>query len=225
MNLATKAIFATSIIINILAVIYFLRIRSTVKAQRIEQQSFQSNYSAARTEIFNSLYIGSSDIVFIGDSHTSGFLLNEYFPGKSVHNLGIAGNEIALTIFSIEPLLKRNPAKIFLQIGINDLIAGKPVDYIYDQYSLLINKVKNAGIPVYVQSAFPTTGKYSYVQNGAARLNEKLKVLCKKERITYIDIYSGLIKNAELDPAFTSDGLHLNSLGYRLWKMRVDPFL
>ncbi len=52
-----------------------------------------------------------------------------------------------------------------------------------------------------------------------ATLNEKIKVLCQENGLTYIDLYKELVTPGSqlLDPAYTNDGLHLNSSDYAAW--------
>lgn len=46
----------------------------------------------ARHEIFAQLPPDSGAIIFLGDSHTEGFPLNEMFPGLPVVNLGVGNS-------------------------------------------------------------------------------------------------------------------------------------
>lgn len=224
--LPIRTIAIGSILLNLAIVAGFvLRRSSNTNAQLVENLTFQSKLNASRTELFNSFHVDSTDIVFVGDSHSAGFLLDESFPGKKVRNRGIPGNEIEMTIQSIQKMISEKPSKIFLQIGVNDLIAGKSPDYIINKYSGLIHQIKDAGIALYVQSLFPTTGKYENIETAVEKTNNLLKDLCYKNNIRYIDVYSGLVKAGKLDNELTYDGLHLNSHGYDIWKNAVEPNL
>ena len=49
-------------------------------------------------------------------------------------------------------------------------------------------------------------------------MNEELKKLAAKEKITVIDLYPHFLNaDKKLDKKFTIDGLHLTAEGYRLW--------
>ena len=60
-----------------------------------------------------------------------------------------------------------------------------------------------------------------------ATLNEKIKVLCQENELTYIDLYKELVTPGSqlLDPAYTNDVLHLVGAAYFKWRDFVLPFV
>jgi lysophospholipase L1-like esterase len=52
-------------------------------------------------------------------------------------------------------------------------------------------------------------------------LNEKLKTLFAKEKMSYIDLNPIISENETLRKAYSSDGIHLNAQGYQAWKEAI----
>jgi lysophospholipase L1-like esterase len=78
-----------------------------------------------------------------------------------------------------------------------------------------------------VQSLYPTSSfeDLEITQDAIRRranvaireVNRKLVLLCTMKKIVFIDTYHVLIDHeGKLNPAYTRDGLHLNSEGYRV---------
>jgi len=60
------------------------------------------------------------------------------------------------------------------------------------------------------------------------QLNEALQALCATDaRLVYIDVASPMLgeDNRPRPDIYVADGLHLNELGYQLWRDAVRPVL
>ena len=59
------------------------------------------------------------------------------------------------------------------------------------------------------------------------QINDLLKPLAEKGRVTYIDLYSHFVDGAtgKMNPQYTNDGLHLLGKGYLLWRDIVKPYV
>ncbi len=184
-------------------------------------------------------HIPDNGIVFIGDSHTEYFELNEYFPGFPVFNRGIYGD----TSYGVkkrlaESALKFNPSKVFLLIGANDVNKTNDTnEVIVDNIKDIVRQIKTA-IPdttVYVQSLYPVNrnGKNSSLVSIFKLTNERLSAInlllesfCNSEGIAYIDMFSQLIdEKGQLREDFSIEGLHLNEAGYRFVAEVLRPYV
>jgi lysophospholipase L1-like esterase len=188
-----------------------------------------SEWSIAWNEQKNDLYstapIDSGDIVFIGDSHIERFLLNDYYPGRNIRNRGIGSNTTEQVISRLPSILKRKPSKLFIQVGVNDLAFGYPVDKAYYNIVEICVLANASKVPLYINSVFPTRAADGRLNNDIVKLNEKVKSYCKTNGVTYIDIHPNLLMNGELNKDYTIDDSHLNSKGYAIWKKAIDQYV
>jgi lysophospholipase L1-like esterase len=170
-------------------------------------------------------------VLFVGDSLTQEFLLEEYFSGSLVYNRGIGGD-------TTEGLLKRmkesiydlEPSKMFLLIGTNDLAVNvsKPEKIIENLRRIIIETKENCkDTVIYVESLYPTGIEgYDNLSEEAIKnrsnyvidvINQRLEELCEELEVTYIDVNSKLKdKEGRLKAELTRDGLHLKPEGYKI---------
>lgn len=168
--------------------------------------------------------------LFLGDSITSVYDLEKYYPDLPVVNSGISGNMTNDILGNMEERVYRyNPSKVFLLIGTNDLLKDSSVDDIVDGVTKIVTNIqKNRPYSkIYLESILPVNhsddDKIDEEMVSKKRPNEKireinskLKEMAVKKKITYIDLYTVLADdNQELKLEYTSDGLHLSEEGYR----------
>jgi lysophospholipase L1-like esterase len=191
------------------------------------QTEWADRYNVMRSDVQGSLAVDSGDIVFVGNSLTEGFPVSEMFPGLPVKNRGISSNRTSHVLGRIRRIAEAKPAKIFIEIGTNDIQAGVFIDSIIKNYQGIIRYIKstspNTGI--YALSVFPVSMQYGWANDSIKTFNTTLQGLCAYEDATYIDIHSALVKNNILDSSYTADGIHLNMKGYRIWREKVARLL
>lgn len=167
------------------------------------------------------------NIVFFGDSITSGYKIEEFYPKNNVINSGISGNVTNDLLERMDDVYRYNPSKVFLLIGINDLNREKSIDEITKNIQKIINNIKanRKYTKIYIESVYPINRNvfeeknYSFnekINNDIIKeLNNKIKILCKENKIQYIDVYNSLLDNdGNLKDIYTNEGLHLSDLGY-----------
>lgn len=203
--------------------IYF----SSGPSDKHPQIEWADRYNVMRSDLQGSLAVDTGDIVFVGNSLTEGFPVSEMFPGLPVKNRGISSNRTSHVLGRIRRIAEAKPAKIFIEIGTNDIQAGVLIDSIIKNYQGIIRYIKstspNTGI--YALSVFPVSMQYGWANDTIRSFNTTLQGLCDYEGINYLDIFSGLENHGLLDSAYTADGIHLNRKGYNVWIERVRPFL
>lgn len=226
-----KKLLIISVAINCLVVLFFVAKRyyysygaGAVPAEQKNTSYDQWNYS--RTSLLNTLPLDTTDIIFIGNSLTEGFPVTELF-GKHVKNRGISGNATWHLLGRIEKIAVGQPKKIFIEIGVNDFNFGSSVDSAFDNYRAIISIIRNVSprTRIYVQSLTPTGMKYKKILDSIITLNERLRTYCIEQAIAYIDLYTPLAKESQLDSAYTEDGIHLNGKGYAVWGNQVKRFI
>lgn len=178
-----------------------------------------------RLASFNNMEIDSNSIVFIGNSLIEGFDLSVFNNPHTV-NRGISGDFTSGVIARIDSVLKRHPKKVFVEIGINDLIEKVPLKTMLANYDTILQKI-TAQCPtakIYVHSLLPTKLNGSLltpssdVNARVVEFNAQLLVLSQKHHCTYIDTWSHFTaKDNSMNPAITTDGIHLTEDGYKIW--------
>ena len=167
-------------------------------------------------------------ILFLGDSLTYNYKLDEFFEGYKTFNSGISGNKTTDILNDLENrVYKYNSTKVFLLIGINDLKAGISNDEVLNNIEIIIKKIKenSKDTTIYVESLYPISNEEDIKNikkivpktdnNEIKETNKKLNELCKKYNIKYINVYDKLLNDkGSLKKDYTTDGLHLNDLGY-----------
>ena len=182
----------------------------------------------------------SGSIVFLGDSLTEEFILNEYFHEKYVLNRGIYGDTTTGVLGRMEEsVYTLLPSKVFILIGTNDLdkTNDKP-EIIAERIKKIVENIRKntPNTIIYLQSVYPVNktnnkkikkidiGKRNNIN--ILKINKALKILCDNEKIIYVDTYSHLIdKNGNLSLEYTIEGLHLNPTGYKKVASILKPYL
>lgn len=199
------------------------------------QERKYSTFYYQRATLFEVLPVTSDDIIFLGNSITNGSEWSELFGNLHVKNRGISGDTTMGVYDRLDAILKGQPAKIFLLIGINDVSRGIAADTIVRNIGMIVEKVKkdSPNTRLYLQSVLPVTDHYKLFGGHTSRaamvpeINKGLKALAEKESVTYVDLYSQFLDPAtgKLNIEYTNDGLHLLGKGYLKWKEVVSPYV
>lgn len=225
--ISKNALLTLSLLCNIaLLTLGAVRYHYTHKPATITT-SYNYKNGEVRQAVYCKMPIDTTDIVFIGTSITEGFPVYELFPNKPVKNRGISGNWSWQIVARLPQIVAAQPRKIFLEMGVNDLIYKVSVDSILINYKKAIELVKT-GSPnteLYINSLTPTTYTNSALNPAIIQVNERLQQLCKQYSITYINLYRYMVRGQALDPSLTVDGLHYNAKAYLLWRQQINPFI
>lgn len=197
-----------------------------------EQEIIKINSRLERLERYT---YNKESIVFLGDSITSRYDLNKYFPNYNVYNSGIAGNMTKDILENMENrIFAYNPTKVFILIGTNDLVySGLDNDGIKNNIEEIINKIyeKNSNTKIYLESIYPVNNSLNKeivetrTNDNIKDLNNKIEKICNN-KCTYINMYDNLTdKNGNMKRIYTVDGLHLNKIGYKVITNKLIKYL
>lgn len=197
-----------------------------------EQEIIKLNSRLERLERYT---YNKESIVFLGDSITSRYDLNKYFPNYNVYNSGIAGNMTKDILENMENrVFAYNPTKVFVLIGTNDLVYSElDNDGIKNNIEEIINKIyeKNSNIKIYLESIYPVNNSINKeivetrTNDNIKDLNNKIEKICNN-KCTYINMYDNLTdKNGNMKRIYTVDGLHLNKIGYKVITNKLIKYL
>lgn len=158
------------------------------------------------------------ELVFIGDSHIEHWDVNFFFPDYIVTNLGVGGKAINYIESKSGTMMGKNVVVI---IGTNDFLKAKDnVDGYVERYCNAINNLKARR--TYLFSIFPSRRSEYPVVSYDPPLLENVNAAIKKRlvekfpNIVYVNVYDKLLYDGEMNPEYSSDGLHLNDNGYEL---------
>lgn len=178
-------------------------------------------------------------IVFLGDSITDFFRINEFFHRAYVINRGIGGDTTDGVLKRLkESVFDLSPSKVFILIGTNDVADGKSEEYIVSNIEKIIARIQEScpQAKLYLQSIYPiSTARHRKIKRfivgkrtneKICRINERLKSLAQKKHITYIDVYPHLVDSAgNIRVDYTVEGLHLTIQGYRAVAEVLKPWV
>ncbi len=172
---------------------------------------------------------GKRRIVFLGDSITDGWRLNEYFPDQDFVNRGIGGQITGEMLGRFKSdVIDLRPDAVLILGGTNDLARGVNILNIENNYSMMADLADRHNIKVIFASVLPVSD-YHKDQNPAweqtahrppvliRALNDWMKNISEQRGYVYLDYFSALAdNNGQLPAELADDGLHPNSKGYRL---------
>lgn len=191
-----------------------------------EKNGYETPYYTDKVTLFKLEDLkNNKDIVFLGDSLTDYCEWNELLRRNDIANRGIAGDTTEGLLNRLSSLKELNPSKIFILIGINDIQQNVEKSKIVNNYKQIIKEIKRSlpNTEIYIESIlYVNPNKYSkiFLKDGrkindiVKEVNAELRNLAKRESVNYLDIASIVTKNDELDKKYTTDGLHLNGVGY-----------
>ena len=179
---------------------------------------------------FDILPINEGDIVFLGNSMTAYGNWHEFFANKPIKNRGIAGDVTEGILKRLKPIIDGNPSKIFLMIGVNDLLFHTPQKAL-GYYQEIVSKLKN-NLPetqIILQSLLPINGEVKSMpikNTDILQMNEGIKAIASKEQLIFVDLHSKFLDSkGRLRAELTTDGIHLDAPGYVIWKNEIEKLV
>ncbi|MCZ2156423.1 MAG: GDSL-type esterase/lipase family protein [Bryobacterales bacterium] len=167
-------------------------------------------------------------VVFLGDSITDGWRLDEYFPGEDFINRGISGQMTGQMLGRFQrDVIALRPAAVLILAGTNDIGNNVPSDVIESNFQSMFDLADKHRIKVIVATVMPVSDyakdrgeRYiQTVRRSPSRINALniwLKQEAKRRNYPVVDYYTALSDSSgALRKDFSDDGLHPNSAGYR----------
>ena len=176
---------------------------------------------------FNKQPIVKGKIIMLGNSITEGGNWKKLLRDSTVINRGISGDVTFGVLNRLDEIVTRQPSKVFLLIGINDLSRKTPDEVILENLFSIVRKIRS-GSPkteIFVQSILPTNETFkNFIPNfkgkaaSISTINTQLQRYADKLKFTYVDLYAKFLdSNGLMEAKYATDGLHLNKLGYQHW--------
>ena len=191
-------------------------------------------------------YIRQGQVLFTGSSLMERFPITEYCLNDGLpiaYNRGIGGYTTDEFLTAIDTvLLDLRPAKLFINIGTNDIrLRTDGVDWyshLSDNYRKIceIIREKLPDTAVYMMAYYPVNANSPAARqnpNMAVRTNENIcrankmvQALASAFGFTYLDVNDGLKdEQGNLKIEHTKDGIHFDSAAYRSVYERIKQYI
>lgn len=246
------ATLAMSLFLNLIALItglYLISYKGGISYIKLLLSTYRgtgklmstSTAVVGRTQEFLLFDPTPSDIIFLGDSITEGGKWSEMFPGVSARNRGVGGDKTLSILNRLGETTKGSPKKIFISVGINDLIRQYPEGEMLITFEKIISQIKRESkdTRIYMTSILPLNKEMTttiYERNNKSvvnvtnakikEVNEKIRHTCSLLCVTFVDAFSYMESDqGELFGNSTSDGVHLNPIGYKKLSEVLAPYV
>jgi lysophospholipase L1-like esterase len=187
---------------------------------------FIPEHYGPRIAKFQSEPVVTGRIIFLGNSITEIGNWKLLTGDTTVVNRGIAGDITFGVLKRLDDIIARQPSKVFLLIGINDIGKDIPDTVIADNIRKIVTII-NQGSPstkVYVQSVLPVNPDFKNFpqhydkQEHVLHLNAILPKVIASTNCNFVNIFPLFLDSRQrLDATLSVDGLHLNTKGYGIW--------
>jgi lysophospholipase L1-like esterase len=172
-------------------------------------------------------------VVFLGDSITDGWKLDQYFPGKGYINRGISGQTTPQMLIRFRPdVIDLKPKIVVILAGTNDLAGNTgptTIEAVEGNLASIAELAHVNHIYVVFASVLPVSD-YNKDKEGkpiiqTARrqpekilaLNAWMKKYAADNGLGYLDYFSAMVdERGFLKPDIARDGLHPNEKGYEV---------
>jgi lysophospholipase L1-like esterase len=168
-------------------------------------------------------------VVFLGDSITDYWKLEDYFPGKPYINRGIDGQTTSQMLVRFrQDVINLHPKVVVMLAGTNDIagVTGPARNEdIEANYASMAESARLHHIRVVFASLLPVNNytedaKESFSLRPRERLvalNTWLKDYCTKNGFVYLDYFSAAVdEKGMLRRDLSAEGLHPNASGYKI---------
>lgn len=172
---------------------------------------------------------GRPRVVFLGDSITDFWRLNEYFPDRDFINRGISGQITGQMLGRFySDVIKLKPSAVLILAGTNDIARGVSLSVIQDNLAMMADLAVAHQIKPIFATLLPVSDYHKQAnpifERTKARplevirnLNQWLNEFCRVRGFVFVNYYSVLADpNGQLKADLAQDGLHPDPAGYRL---------
>ncbi|MEO6632419.1 MAG: GDSL-type esterase/lipase family protein [Mucilaginibacter sp.] len=170
--------------------------------------------------------VETGHIIFLGNSITEMGNWKKVLNDTTVINRGIGGDITYGILRRLKDVTDRQPTKLFILCGINDIGKDIPDAVIADNMLKIVNRV-HAACPktkIYVQSVLPLNPtmpnfpQHYDKEEHVLAVNKLYKANAIAGNYTFINIFPLFLdKDQHLDAQYSYEGLHLKPPAYDIW--------
>ena len=229
-------IYLIIIVLLVAATVTMSVLYAKLRAEKKEAPSYYDQKCAAFA--LENANLSEGQIVFIGDSITDGYRLNNYYNDLplATYNRGIGGDVTSGVIARLKTsVIDLKPAKVIMMIGINDINIGRTNDEIMTNYKTIIEEIqtKLPATEIICESVLPMDNRVTAWGIDLPKtigkikdLNARIKTYVESKGILFVDLFTPFAdENDQQIPSYSYDGLHPNADGYAVWTSVLKPLL
>jgi lysophospholipase L1-like esterase len=210
----------------LLVLLFPLVVQAQTNQHLYDTIPFVPEHTPARLAQFAKQPIVTGRTIFLGNSITEMGNWKKATGDTTVLNRGIAGDITFGVLKRLKDITDRQPSKVFLLIGINDI--GKDIpDSVIAGNDLKIVKEIHAKCPqtqIYVQSILPVNSTiHNFPQHydkeeHVLAVNKLLQANAAAGNYNFVDIFHLFVDaDGRLKSEYTYEGLHLRPPAYDIW--------
>ncbi len=191
------------------------------------------------TYMMENRYLSSGQIVFVGDSITDLYKLDDHYTDLPLetYNRGVGGDNTTHLLKRLDvSITEIAPSVVVLLIGANDVNGFVEDEVILENYTEIVTRIRTAlpDTKLYCVSMIPQNDdleSYSHLSaaDNTARileLNPQIRRIAEERGAVYVDLFPHLADgNNSLNKEYSDDGLHLNEAGLSVWTEIMLPLL
>ena len=169
-------------------------------------------------------------IVFLGSSSFRMWDVERFFPDLNVINRGFGGSTMPDAVhFAERWLVPLKPGCLLVYEGDNDIKNGASAKEVFANYQALIEIFDRTlpETPVIFVPIKPSISRWTLWPEMKKANKLVADFSAQRKNLYYADIVTPMFEFNGLPKAFLfkSDGLHLNDVGYEIWKSVIDPII
>ena len=180
-------------------------------------------------------YVKKGKILFTGSSLMEQFPIYEFIQdfdiGETIYNRGIGGFTTSQMLQYMDVMVyDLKPAKVFINIGTNDLNSPNySLEALMERCEMIVKQIKDH-VPkckIYYMAYYPVNGEYDFGDEDMkqvlkirtnSRINEAnhaLEQMAMQNNINFININGNLYDSkGNLKPEYSVEGMHMYANGY-----------
>jgi lysophospholipase L1-like esterase len=187
---------------------------------------FIPEHTPQRLEVFKKEPVVTGRIIFLGNSITEMGNWKKVLNDTTVINRGIGGDITFGVLKRLKDITDRQPSKLFILLGINDIGKDIPDAVIADNYLKIVKEIhtKCPQTKIYVQSILPVNStlprfpQHYDKEEHVLSVNRLLQADAQAGDYTFVDIFHLFVDaDQRLDSRYTFEGLHLKPEAYPIW--------
>lgn len=214
----------------LLSIVCLANFAYTVEPAPAPPEKWEKEISAFEAgEIANP--VPKNAIIFVGSSSIRKWSsLATDFPHHQVVNRGFGGSQLSDAVHFVDRLvLKHEPRFIVVYAGGNDINFNKTPDEVFSSFKAFVGRVrkKQPSTPIAYISIAGNPKRWAQVEK-VIQANALIEAYTKANPgLLFVDVFHPMLGSDCLPKPgiFSSDNLHMNEDGYKLWAEIVAPYL